>query len=68
MLGTNLYLTHLFPLSVNPQTIYAIYTGPTMTEIKHYSCKNWELISPKEKDLRGHLEDSLDLAALEFSI
>ena len=25
MLGTNLYLTHLFPLSVNPRTILAVY-------------------------------------------
>ena len=37
MLGTNLYLTHLFPLSVNPWTIQAVYTGTTMTEIKYYS-------------------------------
>ena len=25
MLGTNLYLTHLFPLSVNPRTIHSVY-------------------------------------------
>ena len=40
MLGTNLYLTHLFPLSVNPRIIQAVHTGTTMTEIKYYSCKN----------------------------
>ena len=34
MLGTNLYLTHLFPLLVNPRTIRAVYTGTTMTKIK----------------------------------
>ena len=68
MLCTHLHLTHLLQISVNPLSIQAVYTGTTMTEIKHYSCKNWELISPKEKYLRGHLEDPLDLAALEFSI
>ena len=36
MLGTNLYLTHLFPLSVKPFSIQAVYTGTTMTEIKYY--------------------------------
>jgi hypothetical protein len=32
MLGTNLYLTHLFPLSVNPLTIQAAYAGTSMTD------------------------------------
>ena len=49
MLGTNLYLTHLFPLSVNPRTIQAVYTGTTMAEIKYYSCKNRVSISSKKK-------------------
>ena len=49
MLGTNLYLTHLFPLSVNPQTIQAVYTGTTMTKIKYYSGKNRVSISSNKK-------------------
>ena len=49
MLGTNLYLTHLFPLLVNPQTIQAVYTGTTMTKIKYFSCKNRVLIYSMKK-------------------
>ena len=49
MLGTNLYLTHLFTLSANPRTIQAVYAGTAMTEVKYYSCKNRVSISSKKK-------------------
>ena len=40
MLGSNLYLSHLLPGPINPWTIQAVYTGITLTEIKHYLCGN----------------------------
>ena len=49
VLGTNLFLTHLFPLSINPKTIRAVYDSKKVTEIKHYSCKNRTSISAKKK-------------------
>jgi hypothetical protein len=60
VLGTNLFLTQLFPLSINPKTIRAVYDSKKVTEIKHYSCKNRTSISMKKKMRKVVMESKGD--------
>ena len=60
MLGTNLFLSHLFPLSINPKTVKAVYDAKKITDIKHFISKNCTSISSKQKMRRIVMESRGD--------
>ena len=46
----------LFPLSINPKMLKAVYYAKKITEIKHFSSKNHTSISSKKKMRRIVME------------